>query len=218
MARVIKSFEDGAGHARAFKNDLRELQSVESVKAEPAGVEELDPARVLAEARSEAQRKIEEAYQVGYQRGAEAGREEFLASVAAAATALGQAGEAMQEAREAFIASLEPQVVDLACAIAQRIIRRELRLDPHLVAGIVRGAIENLADRERMRVHLNPADIEALQAQGMSLLEELRDVAHFEVVADESVEPGGCSVNTESIHADATLDTQLRKLMDALLD
>ncbi len=69
-----------------------------------------------------------------------------------------------------------------------------------------------------MEIHLNPADYEALQEQGITLLDEFDGVGHIEITPDESVPAGGCSVETNTVHVDARIDSQLAKILEALTE
>jgi len=159
---------------------------------------------------------VQEAYQEGLKRGVEAGREAFQESVGQAAEALAKAAEAIQQSRQQFLDSLEPQVVHLACAIAERIVHREVHTDPGLATRMAKACLNQLVDRGRVTVRLNPDDYEALQKEDVSLLEEYDGVEQLQVLADEAVEPGGCLVDTEAVLVDGQLSTQFERVLDSL--
>ena len=227
MERVIKV--DGAhGRAvvRAATDTLEEFPPREAPRLDFPPIS--DPARpeftdseairraVLAEAREEAAQKIQEAYAEAFERGVEAGREHFAQSVAQASAALQSAAEAMQRAREEFLASLAPQVIELTALIVRRILGRESREDPELIHRTVRRTLEKIADRQRLVVQAHPADLEALRAQKIRLLEDFPGVDILEVQASDSVSPGGCIVESERMHVDARLETLLGNILRAL--
>ncbi len=178
----------------------------------------VDPAAVLAEARAEAVRVVQEAYAEGYRRGVEAGQAEFAESVGQAAQALISAGQALVQARETFLGALEPQVASLAHAIAARILRREAQVNPELLQITVRAALGNLIEREQVTLHVNPQDLDVLKAQQVTLLEEFDGIEHLAIVPDPSVESGGCMADTASLHVDATLNAQLDRILNALME
>jgi flagellar assembly protein FliH len=177
-----------------------------------------DPAEVLARARVEAEEKIREAYEEGLRRGIEAGQEQFATSVAQSAAALQQSIENMAHVRSEFLDSLEPQVVQLAGAIAAQVLRREVRTDPELIVATVRAALENLLDREQLIVRVHPADLEGLKSQGVDLLGGIDGVHDVTLIGDERIESGGCILESDTLHVDARLDTQLRKVFEGLLE
>jgi flagellar biosynthesis/type III secretory pathway protein FliH len=46
---------------------------------------------------------------------------------------------------------------------------------------------------------------------------QLRDAVHVDVVADESLAPGGCVVRTDRTEVDATLETQIAVMVRTIL-
>ena len=176
------------------------------------------PETVLAAARREAEQKVREAYAEGMRKGFEAGKAQFDASVAQAGDALQAAAEAVRQARQAFIDSLTPQVLDLATAIAARVLQREAAIDRGLVLRTVERALEHLANHEHVTVRLNPADLEAVKTRRVELLENMDGVAKLTVVADESVTPGGCVASSNLMEVDARIESQLDAILNALRD
>lgn len=227
MAKVFKA---GGAHGRAVMPvgaaDLeafpeREAPRMDFPPLTDSGRPELtDPEAirqaVLAEARDEAAQKIQDAYAEAFERGMQAGREAFEASVAQAAAALESAAGAIQEAREEFLGALAPQVLELTVLIARRILARELHGDSELVVRTVRRALEKIADRQRLVVQAHPADLEALRAQQISLLESFPGIDALEIRASELVTPGGCIVESRLMHVDARMETLLANILDAL--
>lgn len=228
MGHIIKKVEAGRGRVAPFGRDALEEfpekplepEAVEDAPAVPEDV--FDPealrAEVLAAARAEAERLVQEAYAEGLRRGEASGRAAFEARLAHAAEALGAAAAAMQAAREAFLESLEPQVVELVTLIAERVVQRECASDPELILRTVRRALETISDRQRLTVRLNPEDVAALRAHEVRLLEDFPGLQPLLIEPDPAVTAGGCTVDSATAHVDARLETLLANVIDALLD
>lgn len=231
MAKVLKA-SDAYAHNAYFigSDDLEEfperalaelggLASGDDPSLTPEEAEmDLDALReaVLEEARAEAERKVTEAYAEGRQRGFEAGRQEFLESVGGCAEALHAAVAAMAGARETFLDSLEPEVVELATLIARRILTCELSTQEDAIQHTVRKALSVLADRQRLLIRLNPADVDAIKRHEVMLLEEFAGIEQLEVEADEAIAPGGCEVRSETMEVNARLDVLLAEVLATL--
>jgi flagellar assembly protein FliH len=220
MAKIIKSVDVAESTFSTFQRDVLEEYVFRGPAGDPEGSEmyPTDPAQISGEVRRQVEEQLKEAYQEGLKRGVEAGREAFTESVGQSADALARTAEAMQQAREAFLAALEPQVVRLACAIAERVIRREIHTDPSLVVRMAKACLLELVDRENVTVRLNPGDYEALQKEDVSLLEEFDGVKQLQVVADETVEPGGCLVDTDAVQVDGQLSAQFERVLENLME
>ncbi len=54
---------------------------------------------------------------------------------------------------------MESEVVQLALSIARKILHREAQIDPLLLTGIVRVALESLNDGTQVRLRANPQEI-----------------------------------------------------------
>lgn len=193
-----------------------ERETLEDLDIEGSEKEVITPETILAQARDKADQKVREAYSEGMERGIEAGRQQFEEAVAQAAAALEASAEAMRGAREQFLASLEPQVVELALEIARRILQREARTDRDLLTTTVQNALRHLADREEMLIRVNPADLEGLRTQKVRLIEDFDDVQEIIVEGDESISPGGCIVESRLMQVDARIEAQLDTILEVL--
>lgn len=107
--------------------------------------------------------------------------------------------------------AVEQELAQLAVIIARRVIAHELATQPALIAGIVRQAATALpaAGRE-LRVRLHPEDL--------ALLRELDAVEpHWQLVADAALKRGDCLLESGGSRLDATVQTRLGALIDAVL-
>lgn len=173
---------------------------------------------VMEEARAEAALKVQEAYAEGLIRGELAGREAFEASISEAAAMLTNASEKMHEARAAFLEALTPQVSALAVLVAEQVLQKTVAEDPEHIHRTVRRALERLSDRQIITVRIHPADLAALTAHRISLLEDFTGVEELNLEADEQVEPGGCIITSETMQVDATLHTLLADIVERMYD
>jgi flagellar assembly protein FliH len=169
-------------------------------------------------ARLETERLAQEAYEEGFRKGRADGEDEFRKEVGASAEALAAVSESIRAAHSAFLESLEPQVLSLVQAIVQRVLYRDMRADPDLVLRTVRHALENLTDRARLLVRLNPADLEVVRNHKLTFLEEFDGVRQMELMGDDTITSGGCIVESELMQVDAQLDERLERVFEAMLE
>jgi flagellar assembly protein FliH len=126
--------------------------------------------------------------------------------------ALREAITGLQQARQAWLVHWEQRAVHLAAAMAARVVRRELRQAPEITVDLVRESLELAAGSSSLRVLLNPADYEALGSQVRKIIEELNRVAPAELVADATISPGGCRIETRHGAIDQQFETQLDRI------
>lgn len=159
---------------------------------------------LLAELRQEAAAELE--------RRVAAELEERLASlVPTLEESARQLSRAGREAR----AAEEAACLRVAVAIAERIIRRELRGSSDIPLALVREALELAGGSPTARLLIHPADEPALRPHLAALLAK-RGARSVEVVADPAITSGGCRVETRHGVIDQQIETQLRRMFEEL--
>jgi flagellar biosynthesis/type III secretory pathway protein FliH len=164
--------------------------------------------QIISEARAEADRITEEARAQG--------RAEALAEVAGALEALAGAGRALAEARATLEEDVTQEAALLAMEVAAKVVRAELTTRPELVVGVVQSAIRRAAERGRLVVRVNPADLETCRAAAGEIGERMGGIDDLRFVDEPRVTPGGCVVETVAGDVDATLETQIARITAAV--
>ncbi|MBI2421836.1 MAG: hypothetical protein HYV27_03320 [Candidatus Hydrogenedentes bacterium] len=231
MPRIVKQVHSFRRSVDSFRlgADLEfpDLQAQGMAPDEPendtdAEEEPIDPETIrlaiMEEAREVAAQKVQEAYAEGLSRGEQAGRDAFDASIAQAAAMLEDASQKIQQARAAYLDALTPQVSALAVLLAEQVIQKEVAQDAGHIHRTVRRALECLSDRQTITVHIHPADFAALTEHRVRLLEDFTGVEELNIEADETVEPGGCIIASQSTQVDATLRTLLAGIVERMYD
>ena len=151
----------------------------------------------------------EEAWQKGHAEGLQAGEME----VKGRAKRFGELLEALAEPFDKLDETVEKQLVELAMTVVRQLFRREIRLEPTHVIGVVREAIRLLPVASRnVQVHLHPEDA-ALVRESLSPGEgELA----WSIVEDPLITRGGCQVTTENSQVDATAEARLKAVISAV--
>lgn len=116
--------------------------------------------------------------------------------------------------RSSHLKALEHEAVKLAIALAARVLRRELQLDPLLLTGAVRAALGQVTAGTHVKLNV-PAAQFSLWQEAISLLPGLP--LKPELVAVENMSPGDCLLQTELGSLDLGLRSQLRELEHSLL-
>jgi flagellar assembly protein FliH len=155
----------------------------------------------------------QDAFARGYAEGERAGRESESARASGLVQRLTEAFGELHERRADMLRQAERQTVQLAVAIAERIVQREVSIDPRLLTAMGHAALERLGNRGTATIRLHPDDHRAIETSG-----PLTEQAHVRVAADSSVERGGCVVDSELGLLDASPGAQLRELVHALFE
>jgi len=174
--------------------------------------------RILKEAEAEAEDIQRRAFLEGKREGVEAGYREGLERAASLRrTAEKELEEAREKARR-MILEAEPEIARLAVAVARRIVRREVSTDHEVVVSVVREALARVGGEETVAVRVNPAEVAVVHEARPALERQFGDIGSLAVEEDSSISPGGCVVTTPRGSVDARVESQLRKVEEALLE
>ena len=109
---------------------------------------------------------------------------------------------------------VENEIVTLVIGMVRQLIRREVKLDPGQIVGVVREALGILPVSARhIRVMLHPEDAELVR-EAYTLGEHEQQ---WQIVEDPVIQRGGCRIHTDTSQIDATLDSRLNSLIAPLL-
>jgi flagellar assembly protein FliH len=174
------------------------------------------PSRMLAQATVEADRIRELAHAEGFQAGRAAGHEQGAAEIAAGAAALGEAVSGIQALRTEIVEAVEADAIDLALALAGKILAGAQQARPELVVEVVQGALRRINDRRKITVMVNPADLEVVRGALGELTAQGSGVELCDLQSDERVALGSAIVRTSEGEVDASVHTQLERAREVV--
>jgi len=173
-------------------------------------------ARLIAEAHEQAAAVSEQARLEGFEAGRTAGLAAAAETVASAAAALASALAEVQEMRARVAEDVEREAVELALALAGKVVVATLQIRPELVVEVLQGALRRVSGERTIGIVVNPADLETVRAalgelQAQSTAGELWDLQ-----ADQRVPAGGAVVRTDQSEVDARIQTQLERAREVV--
>lgn len=152
-----------------------------------------------------------QAFHEGYTRGQRTADEEMERQLEGVLQRLHATIEDLGKLSPQAMRRADREMIHLAVAMAERIVRREVRTEPELLLDMARAAIERLGERVTAVIHLNPIDLEAIVNDGSGRIGTL------DVVGDSDLPRGGCMIRTNLGAIDAGIDAQMRELLRAML-
>lgn len=152
--------------------------------------------------------RIKAAHQQGRSESEAAANQRALQKAEPVIAALSRIVQELTGARRDFRAEAEYDTVQLAIAIARRVLHRELSTDPEAILGLVMAASRKLTARETHRLRVSPSDAAAIQEHRSHL--ELPPA--LEIVSDASLSPGSAIFETSRGELDASIGTQLAEI------
>jgi flagellar biosynthesis/type III secretory pathway protein FliH len=167
-------------------------------------------------ARAEAERIREEARAEGYAAGLAEGLEHARQDLAPAGRAL---AEALQEAvtqSDRLAASLEREAVELALAVAEKVVAGAVAERPERVLDVITGTLRGIVERSRLTILVHPDDVPLVREGIGAVVQELGGVDHCEVQAERRVARGGALLRTSEGEIDVRLEAKLERAGELL--
>ncbi|GAX91447.1 FliH/SctL family protein [Effusibacillus lacus] len=173
---------------------------------------------LLDNARLQAEHIMEESRQTGYRNGYEEGKAVGEASYN---NKIEQALELINRVemnRKTYQLQAEQELLELACAVARKIMGKEIECESSWVSNTVKSALAELVDRSQVEVIAHPDDIPILVTVKEEMFIKHGSQVELQLKADPAVERGGCLLRTRQGTVDARIDSQLQEVRRALLD
>jgi flagellar assembly protein FliH len=196
-------YQDTSG-GQAVTNDAFARGGAQGAKAKKADdvprISETEISRMVLEARAEGLREGEKNAKAALEAEAEETRKK-----------LAQLLMEFQREREEYYSKVEAEVVKLALSIAGKILHREAQVDPLMVAGIVKVAVQKLQQSTKVSVRVRPEDVAKWKAFFSSN-------QNIQIVEDASLQPMACVLETEAGSAIMSVDAQLQEIEKGFFD
>lgn len=103
-------------------------------------------------------------------------------------------------------------LIELAMAIARRVVEHVGECDREVVLANLEEAVRLVGARSDVTIAVSPKDAEAARLFARSLTEMQEQWQHVRIVEEPEVSPGGCRVQWGTGAVDATLETQLERI------
>lgn len=197
-------------------------EEVEEEEQEPRFSQE-EVAQQAAQARTQGRQEgREEGLRAGIEQGVQQAKAEAQAQAKAAfdqelageRSKIAAALEKFKHDRVRYYANVESELVQLSLAIAAKILHREAQVDPLLMAGLVKIALQRLEQGSKVTMRVPPEEVEMWNRNVESVGSGM-DVA---VVADDSVQPHDCILDTSLGTVQLGLEAQLKEVEQGFFD
>lgn len=116
---------------------------------------------------------------------------------------------------DTYYRRVEGEVVQLALAIARRVLHHEAEVDPLMLAGVVRVALDNLRAATEIKLHVCPAEAEAWRAMFGEPAWGSYEVC---VVAEPLFAAGQCRLESSLGNVELGIDDQLKEIEQGFFD
>lgn len=156
----------------------------------------------------------ENGYNEGFQQGLQEGQKQYE-------TFIEEAREVVAASKRDYFQRLdesEPAIVQLAIKVAEKIISNTLDTNQDEWLSIVKDVINEVREQEQVKIYVHPNWYEFTLSHKEELRLQLPNCDHLYIYPDVHLEEHGCLIETPYGKIDASVDSQLTEMKDALLE
>ena len=150
----------------------------------------------------------EEAYEQGFRDGLDTGRLQILKEIEGQLFLIQSLIKEIGDERKKIYRQIEIDIVNLALAIAKKVIYTVTDHESDIALRVTREAIKRLIDKEVVKVKVNPEDFEILNSQKMDIV-KTDGIKDLIIEPDESIHKGGCVIETKYGDIDGRIESQI---------
>lgn len=173
------------------------------------GFRRVDERNLISRAREEADSIREASAKEGYEAGILQAREDI--------EALREAISVFMNAKQEVFEYIAPDILEISIDIAQKIIKKEITQDPQMILDKITEILKTLSKEEtKINLKVNPSQVSILKQSIPDILSDAGLDARIIIVPDETITEGGCVVTTANGIIDATIESQISIIKEAL--
>lgn len=121
------------------------------------------------------------------------------------------------EIKEQLIQEAEPFLVELSSAIAEKVIEKQLSLEPEYTIELIRKNLARKREKGVITLCVSPQHFAFVQGAREELSLTVDSQAELQIIPDGTVKDRGCVIRSSFGSVDARIDTQLAEIKKELL-
>ena len=173
------------------------------------GYRRIDDRNLISRAQEEAGTIRESAAKEGYKAGLEQAQRD-LGELKSSLTSF-------MRAKEEVFEYIAPDILEISVDIARKIVKHEIQQSPEVILESILDVLKGISKEEsKISIRVNPTQIALVKENLKEMINSLGLDAKVGVVHDENIEVGSCVVYTSNGVVDATIETQLELIKEAL--
>lgn len=122
----------------------------------------------------------------------------------------------VEKIKKKIYLSAEKELVELALAIAKKVIAHEIKTNKESIKKIIKEALKQVAGSKKIKIKLGQDDFEFVKNAKSSFLGINDSIESIDFEADENITGGGCIIETNFGEIDASIEKQLQVVEETL--
>lgn len=173
------------------------------------GYRRIDDRNLVSRAQEEAENIKKSAFEEGYRKGMEQANADME-------TFRNNFSEFMNAPKNVF-EYIAPDILEISVDIAKKIIKKEVESDPQVLVNTIVDVLKTVSKSEpKINIRVKPQAVQFIKDTLPNITYEYGIDAKVNIIADPSIEEGGCIFQTNNGIVDASIDTQLEIIKKAI--
>jgi len=144
------------------------------------------------------------------------GRRQADEDFGTSADTLRAACEQLTNLHETILLNNISEMHAMVMKIAEKIIRHSIKEQSETIVATLKDAIHLAVKSEEFQIRVNPKDLEALKSKKKEIIDEISGLENIVLMADSTVDRGGCLLESVNCSIDATIGSQLQVIQETL--
>ncbi len=203
----VFNWEDVAGKAKAYLAEVRQQATA-----------------ILEQAKADSDRLCKEAEQRGRTTGmndVQQQAEKLAGKLATervnqASKSIHSLADELEQATHQWLRQWQHETVPLAIAIAERLVHRQIEIDPSILLDWLHESVRLVQSDTRLELRMHPDDIASLGESLEEFVEQQKNRTAIQLIPDNNIERHGMVLRTPESTIDQQLSTQLERLREEL--
>lgn len=129
---------------------------------------------------------------------------------------LEQLSDQLEQTTEQWLRQWQHETIPLAIVIAERLVRRQIDIDPTILLQWITDAISMARAEQNLQIRIHPADRQVLGTHLDEFVSRIGQKKHVAVVEDATIESPGIVIRSDDLEIDAQLKSQLDRLSEEM--
>ncbi len=192
------------------KVSKKKEKSVEKIK-QKAREKEKSVEKIKQKARDVEKQAYIQGFAKGEMAGLESGENKFKAVL----NNFRQAVLDLEKVRKEINPDAEKKAVNLALAIAKKVVCHEITTNQEVVLNVVKEAVTKVVDHGRIMIKISPFDLEFVKNSDHEFLNIFDNIKNIIFEEDETISNGGCVIETDFGDIEARIEKQFQVVDEA---
>lgn len=196
-----------------------EIDYVEQAKEQAAQIvadATKDAEEILKKAVEEAEKLKEQAMQQGTQQGYSEGMEQAHAKEEQMRLEFEQMCVDQEEEYAKKLEQMEPLLMDAVVDVLDHVLQSDLAKRKEILLHLVRRTVQNIKDSQKFQIRVSSQDYPYVSEHKNEIIQKIGSSALLDIVQDESLRQGQCTIDTDEGIFECGLDVQFENLVKEL--